>query len=633
LFQKPESRNLKPKKGPAGQKKAVLMAGGAGKKNRGQPSLKDDDKLVTAARQGESKRDIRILAPQVAAQIAAGEVILRPAAVDKELVENALDAGARAIVVELEEGGRRLIRVVDDGWGLSAAEARLSLERHATSKLRSEADLLAIATLGFRGEALPSIAAVSRLTLCTCEPRAAAGCRLRVAAGEILESAPWGGAAGTQVEVAELFFNTPARRKFLKSKEAEQAQIVETLRHLALGAPEVHFILKSGSRVLLNAPATAELRDRAAAVFGVEAAARLLPVALSHGPLQVAGLISDPDFSLASARFQVFLVNRRVVADRLLGAVLKEVFAGLLPRGRHPAVVLQLTLPALDLDVNVHPAKTEVRFQDPGRIYRVLLAALRQALGPLTAAPLSYTVTAQPEAPRAAEASLWPPSPAPGFPGAPGPGAEPAPLPPLWAAASPAPRTWRFQDLKLIGQLRHTYILAQAPEGLVLIDQHAAHERILYESLQAREPAAARQALLFPRVVEVPPVQADWVREHLEVLAQTGLALSPFGGASFLLTAAPAFLAHADLEAVVAEAVEVLSPLKSGASPQAVMEQARQFMACRGAIKAGEVLPEEAMRALLAQLDELPVSSHCPHGRPLWRLIPYAEIHQSFRRK
>ncbi len=570
----------------------------------------------------------------MAAQIAAGEVILRPAAVVKELVENSLDAAARFVTVEIEEGGRRLLRVADDGWGMSPEEAELSLERHATSKLRDEADLLNIHTLGFRGEALPSIAAVSRLTLITCPP-GGAGHRLVVMAGELQESSPWAAAPGTQVEAADLFFNTPARRKFLKSKDAEQAHIVETVRHLALGYPEVHFTLKTPARILLRAPAAPDLAARVATLHGPELAARLLPVAMAAGDWQVTGLISDPEFSLASSRFQVFLVNRRVVQDRVLGAVLKATFAGLLPRGRHPAAVLHLSLPAPDLDVNVHPAKAEVRFQDPGRVYSFLLAALRQALGPLAGGGTPYTVTLRPEAPpRVEEASLLGQVPSPAPPAwqtsPPWPRTGPAPSP---AAAPPlTPRAWRFQDLALIGQLKNTYILAQAPEGLVLIDQHAAHERVLYEALKATQPAAARQALLFPRVVEVPAVQADWVREHLEVLAQTGLELSHFGGASFLIAATPAFLANSDLEAVVAEAVEVLSPLPSGASPQTVQEQARQFMACRGAIKAGEVLKEEAIRALLVQLDEIPVSSHCPHGRPLWRLIPFGEIHQSFRR-
>ena len=585
---------------------------------------------------GESVPRIRILDPQVAAKIAAGEVIIRPAAAVKELVENALDAGALTITVVVEEGGRRLIRVVDDGAGMTPSEIPLSLTRHATSKLAAESDLLGITTLGFRGEALASIAAVSRLTLMSCTPGAQGGFRVVARAGEILAASPWAAPPGTQVEVAELFFNTPVRQKFLKSVDAEQAQILSTLRHLALGYPQVHFTLSTPTRTLLAAPAATSLVERVAAVWNPELAAHLLPLAFSQGAWQVTGLTTTPDFNLASARFQVFLVNGRVVADRILGAVLREVYAGLLPRGRHPGAVVNLTVPPEAVDVNVHPAKTEIRFHTPGKVYPLLLTALRQGLGPLHGESPRYRVTWQPEAPHRAAESLSPGllSPREASPGTFGPPAArfietfpaPGPLP------HSGPRSFRFQDLTVLGTLAQTYILAQAPDGLILIDQHAAHERVLYEALKSRGPDAAAQSLLFPRVVEVNPAQADWVSEHLDLLSQTGLTLEPFGGASFMLIAVPAALAHADLEAVVAEAVEALAPSKSNAAPQEVREAALQIMACRGAVKAGEVLAPEAIAALLAQLDEIPISSHCPHGRPLWRLMSYDDIRQSFRR-
>ncbi len=585
---------------------------------------------------GESVSRIRILDAQVAARIAAGEVIIRPAAAVKELVENALDAGARTIAVAVEEGGRKLIRVVDDGGGMSPEEVPLSLLRHATSKLRAETDLLGITTLGFRGEALPSIAAVSRLTLISCPPGASGGFRLVAQAGEILAASPWAAAAGTQVEVADLFFNTPVRQKFLKSKEAEQAQILEVFRHLALGYPGVHFTLSTPARTLLKAPAAMSLMERVAAVFSPELASHMLPLSLAQGAWQVTGLVTEPDFTLATTRFQVFLVNGRVVADRILGGVLREVYAGLVPRGRHPAAVVNLTLPPEAVDVNVHPAKTEIRFHERGRVYPLLLSALRQGLGPLYGERPRPGVSWQPEAaPRVAESplpDLW--SPRGTAPAGAGPtvfpGGELASMP--TPGAHPGPRGWRFQDLTVLGTLAQTYILAQGPDGLILIDQHAAHERVLYEALKAKGPAGAAQTLLFPRVVEVNPAQADWVNEHLDLLAQVGLKLEPFGGASLLITAVPACLAGADLEAVVAEAVEALAPCKSFTHPQEVREQALQFMACRGAVKAGETLAPEAIAALLVQLDEIPVSSHCPHGRPLWRLMSYHDIRQSFRR-
>ncbi len=476
-----------------------------------QPSLGENHKPRGAARQGVGVGRIRILEPQIASQIAAGEVVTRPAAAVKELVENALDAGARHIRVEIEEGGRRRIRVVDDGCGMSPEEAPLSLKRHATSKIRTEADLLAIATLGFRGEALPSIAAVSRLELATRATGQAAGLRLAVNAGEVVESTVWAGPEGTQVTVEDLFFNTPARRKFLKSKDTEQAFVVETVRSLALGHPEVQFHLATPAKELVAAPAPQTLLERVASLYGPELAAHLLPFQSAGGLWGVAGLLSEPDFHLPTARFQVFLVNRRVVQDRLLAAALKEVYQGRLPRGRHPAAFVALTLPPDQVDVNVPPAKAEVRFLESGRVYALLLAAFRQALGPLSGP--AYAVTWQPEPPQAQETGLdfHAPSfssavqPAP-LPGAAGPRAGPPPI---------LPRTFRFQDLFVIGQLQKTYILAQGPDGLVIIDQHAAHERVLYEASASGEGQTARQPLLFPRPVEVPPHQAEWIRGNL----------------------------------------------------------------------------------------------------------------------
>jgi DNA mismatch repair protein MutL len=575
---------------------------------------------------------IQVLDSQTAAQIAAGEVVTRPAAVVKELVENALDAGARHISVELEEGGRRRLRVVDDGCGMTPEEAPLALLRHATSKIRQEEDLLCISTLGFRGEALPSIAQVSRLELLTRTPGTAGGFRIVAEAGEIRESQVAAAPDGTQVTVEDLFFNTPVRRKFLKSREAEQAHILESLRHLALGYPEVHFRLTAGRKTLLAAPAAQTLLERVAAVYGADVAAHLLTFALEGGPWAAAGAVSVPDYTVASSRFQVLLVNRRVVQDRILGATVKTAYQGLLPRGRHPVVVASLTLPPEKVDVNVHPAKAEVRFLDPGKVYALLLEALRRGLGSLSGKSPHYQVTWQPEAlalaqdPGAAQPAA-----------ATSPGLS-APLAPTTVAPSPQfevqPKSpgFRFQNLHLIGQLQNTYIIAQGAEGLVLIDQHAAHERVLYETLEVSPDGTPRQSLLFPRVVEVSPAQADWVGENLELLAQFGLLLESFGGASFLVTAVPAWLAQADLEALVLDLVENLAPVKSQASPQAVQEQVRTVLACHGAVRAGQKLAAEEMTALLSQLDDLAISSHCPHGRPLWRLISFADIRQGFRR-
>ncbi len=550
------------------------MAGEAGKKNLNSPPSGHMINQGHPQGKGESVSRIRILDPQVAARIAAGEVITRPAAAVKELVENALDAGARTITVTVEEGGRKLIRVVDDGCGMSPAEVPLSLQRHATSKLQAETDLLGLATLGFRGEALPSIATVSHLTLISCPPGAAGGYRLVARAGEIMAASPWAAACGTQVEVAELFFNTPARQKFLKSKDSEQAQILEILRSLALGYPQVHFTLSTPARTLLAAPAAANLTERVAAVFGPDLAAHMLPLSLGQGAWQVTGLVTEPDFNLATRRFQVLLVNGRVVKDMVLGAVLKEVYAGLLPRGRHPGAVVHLSAPPEAVDVNVHPAKTEIRFQEPGKVYPLLLAALRQGLGPLYGERPRPRVSWQPEAAspghgERAALSCFPGrrlrlavtgrrrwlSRRPPWPQLPDPPRLPASgafkISPSWAPW-PRPIFWPRDPTGLSSS-----ISTRPTNGC---------------SMRPSRPRGrtAKQSLLFPRVVEVPAAQADWVKEHLEVLAQAGLVLEPFGGASFVITAVPACLANADLEAVVAEAVETLAPLKSGSRPQEV---------------------------------------------------------------
>ncbi|MFP3869111.1 MAG: DNA mismatch repair endonuclease MutL [Desulfobacteraceae bacterium] len=582
---------------------------------------------------------ITILPPEVASKIAAGEVITRPASVVKELIENSLDAGASTIAVEVEDGGRRQIRVVDDGSGMTPEDARLSLERHATSKLRQEPDLLQLATLGFRGEALPSMAAVSRLELRSRPPHLEVGCRLRVEGGHLLESSPWAMAVGTQITVAELFYNTPARRKFLRSKQAEQGQILEQLRSFSLGYPEVHFSLRAQGKVLLTAPAHKGLAERVAAVLGTELAQRLLPFALEAEPYKVWGLLLAPDQGLASSRFQFVLVNRRLVSDRLLNAALREGYQGLLPRGRYPAAVINLAIPPEQVDVNVHPAKAEIRFKDSGRIYALVLTAVRQGLEALQSSSRpSYNASWQPGTltriqENLATGFLQPqgPDPAPTAEANynwPGPVAAESVAPP-----SPSPGTWRFADLFILGQLQASFILAEAPEGLILIDQHAAHERILYEALAIEwQQSNALQPLLFPRPVELEAHQSAWLQDHLPIMRQAGIELEPFGGNTFLIIKVPACLMDQDLEALVLETVNALAPMKDMEDSTQVRERLRLTMSCRGAIKAGQRLTMEEMQQLLAQLDNLQISSHCPHGRPLWRLLSMEEIRQGFRR-
>ena len=562
---------------------------------------------------------IRVLAPQVADKIAAGEVIVRPAAAVKELVENALDAGARTITVELEEGGRRLLRVTDDGCGMAPEEAPLSLKRHATSKLASEDDLLAVSTLGFRGEALPSIAAVSRLTLTTRPAASPAGLRLVVLAGEIEASTPRAAAPGTQVEVAEIFFNLPARRKFLKSKEAEQAQIVEVLRHLALAYPEVQFLLKN-PRTLLSAPGPQSLAERVASLYGPELAARLLPVSMGQGPLAVTGLVTDPDFTLATNRFQVLLVNRRVVQDKILGAVLRETYAGLLPRGRHPGAVLAVKIPPELVDVNVHPAKAEVRLPRENEVFVALQRAVRQAV--LEQAPLP-TAAAPPAGPLA------------------GAGPEPA-TSPLWergvlveaqarAVAAAAPPRVSLPLLRVLGQVANTFIVAEGPDGMYLIDQHAAHERVLFE-----ETCAARhrqdvhvQGLLEPALAELSPRQEEVLLGHRETLAEHGFQLEPFGERAYRIGAIPALLAGRDAAQALVELLDALAE----ETPEPSADRVAATLACHAAVRAGQSLTQEEMRELVRRLEQTEAPHTCPHGRPTTVHLSGSWLAQTFRRR
>jgi DNA mismatch repair protein MutL len=579
---------------------------------------------------------IGILPPEVASKIAAGEVITRPASVIKELVENALDAGARTISVEIAEGGCRQIRVTDDGCGMRPEEAPLSLLRHATSKLKDDTDLLHLTTMGFRGEALPSIAAIARLELCTRAPALELGCRLTVEGGEVRENSVWAGPAGTQINVLDLFYNTPARRKFLRSQAAEQGRILELMRHLALGYPEIHFQVQAQGKTLLQTPAHADLQERLAALLGLEWADQMLTLNMPGPGMRVTGLISSPDHNIATPRYQFLLVNRRIVSDRLLSGAMRQAYQGLLPRGRHPVFVMHLETGPEQVDINVHPAKAEVRFKDSGRVYALVLSAVRQALEP-TQRPGRQEFSSQWISPPALP--VQEPRTTELFPGLPPlpPGIIPtvAPVP----QASPAPESpfadagWRFAELTVLGQLQGTYILAQAPEGLLIIDQHAAHERVLFEMLTSSpDQPGPRQTLLFPLAVELDPAYLTWVETHLAELRDAGLELEPFGGSTFLVRAVPACLAQQDLQSLVPAMIAELAPLPPGPDDQQLRRRLHLTMACRGALKAGQRLSLEEMNHLLVQLDALATSSHCPHGRPLWRLLTMPEIRQNFRR-
>jgi len=614
-------------------------------------------------------------------QIAAGEVVERPASVVKELVENAVDAGARRIRVEVRGGGARLIAVGDDGCGMTPDDARLALERHATSKLRSMEGLAGIRSFGFRGEALPAIASVSRLRLRTRVRGAAEGFELRVEAGRVQSAQAAGGPEGTRIEVADLFFAVPARRKFLKAESTEWGHVSDWLARAALALPALHFDVHRENRPALRWPACGESLDRIAAVLGEREAAALLHTQRTAGDMQLSAFISRPDAHRATAAGIHLFVNGRPVRDRLLRHALLQVMRDLLPRGRFPTALLFLEVPDGAVDVNVHPAKWEVRFADPQGVHRLVTAALRDAMGGrgwLGAGAAEDVPGAADSTARAANAAGAPGlrgtaagqgaggwagwtgavRDAPDAPGGPGDwtfagadgeaafvraftatqgGAATAES----AAGESAARPLRFGALHLLGQFLATYLLAEDARGLLLIDQHAAHERVLYEQLRSHwlEGKTPRQALLVPLVVELAPAALAALLEARETALRLGFEVETFGASAIALRAVPELLAERDPEGLLRELAEEIraagdagAALQAGSRIAAGADHLFATLACHAARRAGEKLAPEEQRALLCALDEIPWAPTCPHGRPVAVPISRAEIERRFAR-
>jgi DNA mismatch repair protein MutL len=580
---------------------------------------------------------IRRLPPTLIDRIAAGEVVERPASVAKELVENALDAGARRVRVELRDGGTTLLAVTDDGSGMTAAEARLALERHATSKLAGDADLERIATYGFRGEALPAIASVSRLRLRTRARGAAEAVEIVVDGGRVVSERAAAGPEGTRVEVAELFAHVPARRKFLKSAATEWGHVSDWLARAALALPQVHFDVLRDGREALAWPAVADPLERVAAVLSEDEAAALVPVASQLGPLRVHGFSSRPDHHRPTAAGLYLFVNGRPVRDRLLRHAVLEVYRDTLPRGRFPTALLHLDLPLEAVDVNVHPAKWEVRFADPRGVHHAVSDALREALGtrrwlatPARQAPAGDAAL---PAGRVAEA---------------GPGdwlfaarAE-APSAPLDAPPDAAEPALRFGELALVGQALGTYLVVEGKDGLLLVDQHAAHERVLYERMRAQWLAGGveRQGLLAPETLELEPAACAALLEHADAVLALGFEVEPFGPSAVAVRALPALLAGRSAGALLRgladelrDAEEVGAPARAGARILPAADRALATLACHAARRAGDALPRGEQRALLDALDGIPWAPTCPHGRPVAVPLPRFEIERRFGRR
>ncbi len=626
------------------------------------------------------KGRIQLLSDALVDQIAAGEVVERPASVVKELVENALDAGATRIQVEVRDGGAALIAITDDGVGMTPAELPMALQRHATSKLRSVADLTRIASFGFRGEALPAIASVSRFRIVSRARGAYTGHEIRIDCGELVAEHAAGGPEGTRIEVADLFAAVPARRKFLKRPATEYGHIADWLSRLALVRPDVHLEIRRDDRKATIWPACEDLRDRVAMILSEDDAASLVEVDHETPDARVHAFVSGPEHTRPNAQSLHLFVNGRPVRDRLLRHALIEAYRDVLPRGRFPVGVLHLDVPPETVDVNVHPAKWEVRFVNPQAIHRAIRHAVREAmasrswLGGVQApsAPADARRDAglahvrSPDSPRAdggalpfgrgsdatlrrrARRGTTIGSFAGGDGDRVGEGAPDHQAPPAsriegaGTAAGDARPVPRFAAMPLLGQLRASYLLAETADGLMVIDQHAAHERVLYERLRAGWFASgvARQGLLAPLTIELAPAAVAAVADAPELVARLGFEIEPFGDDAVLVRAIPAEATGQDVGQLVVELAAALAEVEGGdeADVNATrwlpsLDRLFATMACHSARRFGDRLPAEEQRAILEGLDTIPWAPTCPHGRPVAILVSHDDLELRFRRR
>jgi DNA mismatch repair protein MutL len=588
---------------------------------------------------------IRQLPPIVVNRIAAGEVVERPAAAVKELVENAIDAGATRIDIGLREGGQALIAVADNGSGMSRDELVLAVERHCTSKLPDD-DLLEITALGFRGEALPSIGAVSRLRITSRPPGADAAWEIAVEAGVKHDPVPAAHPPGTRVEVRDLFFATPARLKFLKTARSERDQAVDTVRRLAMACPGIAFtVIGDDERVLLRLPAAASREARLAALLGRDFAENSVPVMAERQGFRLTGQIGLPTLNRGLPRDQYLVVNGRPVRDKLLVGAVRGAYQDVLARDRHPVVALFLDGPAAEIDVNVHPAKAEVRFRDAGLIRGLIVGALRHALE--AAGQRSSTTMANATLaafrPAGAGNGLADAMPRFAFPPS-APTRELAEagnrflMPSDAAAGEAAPAGEASPDLPLgaaRAQLHGTYILAETATGIVLVDQHAAHERLVYERMKealARD-GVARQILLLPEIVELDPAVATRVTARAEELALFGLVLEPFGPGAVIVREVPALVPGLDVKSLIRDLADELDEWGDALALQERVEHVCGTLACHSSVRAGRRLAPAEMDALLRQMEATPNSGQCNHGRPTYVSLALGDIERLFGRR
>jgi DNA mismatch repair protein MutL len=574
---------------------------------------------------------IHILSDEMASRIAAGEVVERPASVVKELIENSLDAGATEISIAIEKSGTTLIRVADNGEGMGPEDLTLAVERHATSKLRDEEDLFRVGTLGFRGEALPSIGSVARMEITSRPPTSDTGYRIRIEGGK--KDAPFivGSSVGTTVEIKEIFFNTPARRKFLKSPATELSHICDAVNRMALAHPAVHFRLSHDGRMIADYVAVGERMNRLHQVLGREIAKDLTAFSSARGRLAISGYLSSAPASFPNTRYLMTFVNRRFVRDKVVTHAVLHGYETLLMKGQYPAAIVFLEVPCADVDVNVHPAKYDVRFRRPSEVHDAVADAIRQALrqeakGPPVRAPAteSPAFVGVMEAPLPYLGSTLPQDKS----------YVKAEMSPMAANHTESMREGFFSSMDILGQILGCYLVCSSSRGLALLDQHAAHERVVFEKLrqQLNTGAVQKQNLLIPQAIELTAGELMLLEQKLPTLERFGFLLEPFGPGSYAITSVPALLPEGDYRQIVQQMVAELAELENSEKLRQHLEERLATIACHSVIRANRQLEMTEMRALLRELDQVEFATQCPHGRPVLLEFSRDDLEKMFKR-
>ena len=550
---------------------------------------------------------IRILPEEISSKIAAGEVIERPSSVVRELIDNSIDADARRIRVRIEAGGRRYIRVTDDGTGMTRDDLLLCIERHATSKISTASDLYSIHTMGFRGEALASIGAVSRMEIITRTEDQDTGHRLWMQGGKLKSIEPSGCVKGTTVIVRDLFYNVPVRRRFLKSKNTEETHVMETFLRICVPFNHIHFSLETERRLLLNVPSIQDPFQRFSTIFGKEIASLMLKNEIEDGDIKAIAYLGLPDITRSRADRILIYVNRRNVRERGILRTILDIYGKRIGSRRYPYVIVFLEMPPSSVDINIHPTKQEVRFKEPYRVYRLVENILNDALR----REFRKVFQIEEEIPKAVSDTKTPY----------------IQSRDLSFSKIPSPSS----SYRIIGRLKGMYILWETPDGLVIMDQHAAHERILYERIKegVKDRMKDKQNLLIPTILEFSSKEALLIKRYLERIRSLSIDIEPFGPNTFQLLAVPAILSKVEPRSLI---MDLLSIFESGKQEEDIMEEIAQKMACHAAIKAGDSIGDMEILRLLEDLLNSRTPTHCPHGRPIIKKITFTELDRMFNR-